>query len=83
LKTCIAESGTEIPLIVTGVPTIAAVPEQADPLKYSYVTVPVTWNTSVNVAESDTEPPAGIVEADSVVVSEEVLFRNDTEKMVE
>ena len=72
-----AESGTEAPLIVTGVPTIVAVPEQADPLKYSYVTVPVTWNTFVKVAESETEPPTGIVEADSLVISDGVLFRND------
>jgi len=44
-----------------------AVPEQVEPVKKLYATVPPAWNPPVKVAASVTEPPAIIGFAERVV----------------
>lgn len=82
LKLCSGEVGTAWAVRVTS-PTLVGLVEQADPLKYSYVTVPVAWNELASVAESDTEPPTGIVEAERLVVIVGLFFNTETMKLDE
>ena len=65
----------------TGIPTTVAVPVQLEPVKYSYVTVPlaVTRSVLVRVAVSVTDSPAVIVEAESVVCMDGVSLVTVTE----
>jgi len=67
LNACGAEFGTTPPVTVTGVPTVTAVPAQVEPVKNSYVTVPLELKLHVRAAESVTEPPTVIVVLESVV----------------
>jgi hypothetical protein len=70
------EAGITPLLTTTGVPTAVAVPAQLEPAKYSYVTVPpgVKVSAPARVAESVTEPPTVIVEAESVVEMDRVAL---------
>jgi hypothetical protein len=63
-----ADLGTNPALTVTGAPTVVGVPEQADPVKYSYVTVPPALKPPVMLVESVTEPPTRIEEVERLVV---------------
>ena len=65
-----AEIGTDPFDTPTDPPTVVDAPEQVDPAKYSYVTVPPALKAFDNFAESDTEPPTIIVEAERLVEME-------------
>lgn len=71
---CEAEFGTVPPVTTTDAPTVVSVPEHADPVKYSYVTVPAALNPPVIVAESVTELPTRIDEDERLVATEVVAI---------
>jgi hypothetical protein len=76
---CEAEFGTDPPDTATGPPTVVAVPEQVDPAKYSYVTVPPASKAPVRPADPDTEPPTRTVEVERLAVMDGVALLTEIE----
>ena len=74
MNVCATELGIALVVTITGDPTAVAVPTHKELEKYSYVTVPPALKEPVRLAESVTEPPTVMLEADRVVAKVGLVF---------
>ena len=78
-----ADLGTEPRVRAIGEPTVVGVPEQVDPVKYSYVTVPPALKPLVKLVESVTEPPTTIEDEERLAVIVGVALPTEIEIVTE